>query len=183
MFSLSWSWGIPTCSLILGGIFWWPAGGSSGVNNRCNLCLNSLPSLTSPHPNNILAPNLFTKSSEKGDVEFWNIQKGVSSNNGPDSSGKGRCNCLPFDSPSAPITIQSQLERGPSQNRAGSSSVFKKFSSPPCHIRGDPRLPWSNEDGSSGIWSQAGTQAPAVDVWDSLIQEIHEALPSVGIAP
>ena len=51
-----------------------------------------------------------------------------------------------------------------SQNRGGSSSVSKKFSSPTCHTRGDPRLLWSNEDGSSGIWSQAGAQAPTATV-------------------
>lgn len=45
-------------------------------------------------------------------MELWNIQKGMSSNDGPDSSGEGRCNCLPFDNPSAPITIQSQLREG-----------------------------------------------------------------------
>lgn len=42
-----------------------------------------------------------------------------------------------------------------SQNRAGGSSIYRKFSSPACHIEGDLRLCWSDEDGSSGIWSQA----------------------------
>lgn len=40
-----------------------------------------------------------------------------------------------------------------SQNRAGTSSVYRKFSSSACHIEGDLKLPWDNEDGSSGIWS------------------------------
>ena len=43
-----------------------------------------------------------------------------------------------------------------SQNRGGSSSVYKKFSSPTCRIKGDPRLHWSNEDGLCGIWSWEG---------------------------
>ena len=49
-------------------------------------------------------------------------------------------------------------ESWPSQNRAGSSSVYKAFTSPPCHIKGDMKLHWCNEDGSSGIWKLAGSQ-------------------------
>ena len=37
-----------------------------------------------------LAPNLFSRSLRGGGGAFWNIQKGVSSDNGPESIGKGR---------------------------------------------------------------------------------------------
>ena len=60
-----------------------------------------------------------------------------------------------------------QMERGagwPSQSRAGRSSVYKKFSFT-CHIKGDPRLRWDNESGSSGIHSQAGPWAASFGVW------------------
>ena len=58
----------------------------------------------------------------------------------------------------------------PSQSRAGSSRVYKKFSFT-CYIKGDPRLHWGNESGSNEINSQAGTQAPSVGVWDQLIHK------------
>lgn len=45
----------------------------------------------------------------------------------------------------------------PCQNRGDRSCVYKAFSSPIRHIEGDLRLCWSDEDGSSGMWSWAGT--------------------------
>ena len=51
-----------------------------------------------------------------------------------------------------------------SQSRAGSSSVYKEFSFT-CYIKGDPRLCWGNENGSRGIYIQAGTQDSSVRVW------------------
>ena len=47
----------------------------------------------------------------------------------------------------------------PSQN-----SVYKKFGSPTCCIKGDPELCTSIGDGSSGIWSHTGAWAPSAGV-------------------
>ena len=71
----------------------------------------------------------------------------------------------------------------PSQNRAGGSSVFKKLSFPTWRIEGNLRLHWSNEDGSSGIWSWAGAQALSVGMQESLIQEICMELGLVKVTP
>lgn len=71
----------------------------------------------------------------------------------------------------------------PSQNIAGSSSVFKKLSFPTWHIEGNLRLHWSNEDGLSGIWSWAGAQALSVGMQESLIQEICMELGLVKLTP
>ena len=72
----------------------------------------------------------------------------------------------PLGCPPTPITVWSTDGEGDgwqSQNRAGSSSVYRKFSFT-CHIKGDPRLHWGNENGSSGTHSQAGTRASSFGV-------------------
>ena len=78
-----------------------------------------------------------------------------------------RLNRLPLSCPPTPVTVQStdgERARWPRQSRAGSSSVYKEFSFT-CYIKGDPRLCWGNENGSSRIYIQAGTWAPLVTVW------------------
>ena len=84
---------------------------------------------------------------------------------------RGGINPLIFGCPSTPVSTVMVGEGAgqQSQNRGGSSSVYKEFNSPTCHIKGDPRLHWGNEDGLCGIWNQAGTWAPSVSVRDSLI--------------
>ena len=72
-----------------------------------------------------------------------------------------------FGCPPTPVTVQStdgERASWPSQSRAGSSSVYKEFSFT-CYIKGDPRLCWGNENGSRGIYIQAGTQDSSVSVW------------------
>ena len=72
-----------------------------------------------------------------------------------------------FGCPPTPVTVQStdgERASWPSQSRAGSSSVYKEFSFT-CYIKGDQRLCWGNENGSSGIYIQAATQDPSVSVW------------------
>ena len=72
----------------------------------------------------------------------------------------------PYGCPPTPVT------EGEGLSRAGSYSVcvYKKFNFT-CYIKGDPRLHWANENGSNGIDSQAGTQAPSVGVRDQLIHK------------
>ena len=89
-------------------------------------------------------------------------KKSELNNNGSDSAGRGDINHLTFGCPSTSITMQSWLG---------------------CHIKRDPSLHWSNEGESSRIWSQAGTRAPSVGVWESLIQEIHKILGPVEVVP
>ena len=72
-----------------------------------------------------------------------------------------------FGCPPTPVTVQStdgERASWPSQSRAGSSSVYKEFSFT-RYIKGDQRLCWGNENGSSGIYIQAATQDPSVSVW------------------
>ena len=61
----------------------------------------------------------------------------------------------------------------PWQNRADSS--YKAFSSPTHHIEGDLRLCWSDEDGSSGMWSWALSD----NMWAGTSRLRH----SQGVAP
>ena len=68
-----------------------------------------------------------------------------------------------------------------SQSRAGSSSVYRKFSFT-CHIKGDPRLRWDNESGSSGIHSQGRPSGCIIQYVGSLIQLIHKELGLVRVA-
>ena len=64
----------------------------------------------------------------------------------------------------------------PWQNRADSS--YKAFSSPTHHIEGDPRLCWSDEDGSSGMWSWAGPgPCQTICGQEPLVWDIRKGLP------
>ena len=79
----------------------------------------------------------------------------------PPGTPKRDVNRPPFGWPPTPVTVESMGGEGaswPSQSGAGRSSVHKKFSFT-CYTRGDPRLRWGNESRSSGLCSQAGTQA------------------------
>ena len=115
-------------------------------------------------------------------MELWNIQKGMSSNDGPDSSGEGRCNCLPFDNPSAPITIQSQLREGQVRTERAA----------PVSTRNSVLLPAASKviQGSTGVMrmdcvgSGAGKACRPINrCGGSLIWEIHKELGLVGVAP
>ena len=73
----------------------------------------------------------------------------------------------PLGCPPTPVTGSSTDGEGagwPSQSRAGSSGVHRKFSFT-CHTKSESGLRWGNESGSNGIYSQAGTQAPSGGVW------------------
>ena len=85
----------------------------------------------------------------------------------PPGKPRGDVDRPPLGCPPTPITVWSTDGEGDgwqSQNRAGSSSVYRKFSFT-CHIKGDPRLHWGNENESSGTHSQAGTRASSFGVW------------------
>ena len=88
-----------------------------------------------------------------------------------------------FGCPPTPVTVQStdgERASWPSQSRAGSSSVYKEFSFT-CYIKGDPRLCRGNENGSRGIYIQAGTQDSSVSVWaDQLTHPTYSQRTGVG---
>ena len=95
---------------------------------------------------------------------------------------KKRLNRPPFGCRPAPVMVQTTDGEGASsQVRAeqAAPSLYKKLWFT-CHIKGDLRLHWGNENGSSGICIQAGTEAHQ-SVW-AFIQLIHKELQLVGVA-
>ena len=78
---------------------------------------------------------------------------------------RGDVNRLTFGCPSTIVIVVTVGEANwPSLNRTGGSSVYHKFSSPACHIQGDPSPHWRKEDESRRIWSQVGSWAPSVSM-------------------
>ena len=98
---------------------------------------------------------------------------------------RGDVNCPAFGCPSTLVTVQSRLERRPAGQGRTEQQLWcpQEIQSPIYHSQGDPRLHWSNEDGSSGFWSETGTQTPLAGVWKSLIQEVCKELGLVGVPP
>ena len=102
-------------------------------------------------------------SPEKGDRALWHIQKGMNSNNGANSTGKGR-----HKSPYLWLSINSHHSRvmggegasWPRQNRADGSSVYRKFSSLPATSRvtwrsaGVIRMEWMGSEARQAIGSR-----------------------------
>lgn len=91
------------------------------------------------------------------------IQTGVSNNNGPGSTGKERRESpylwLSVNSCHSTVTVGEWPAGQGRSEQAAPGSTEVHFS---CHIEGDLRLCWSDEDGSGGIWSWAGSGAPSV---------------------
>ena len=106
-------------------------------------------SLLEPLGTNALTPNLCSKSLLLRGTGYSHIKKGMSNNNGPNSTGKGRPKlpCLWLSINSCHETVMVGEEASwPGQKRAGGSSVYKKLSLPTWHIEGNLKLHWSNED-------------------------------------
>ena len=87
-------------------------------------------------------------------------------NNGPDSTGRRRCKSpylwLSINYCHSTVTVGEAS--WPSQSRTGGTGVYKKFSSPACHIQGNLRLHLRKEDESSSIRSQGGSWASRVSM-------------------
>ena len=78
----------------------------------------------------------------------------------PTPQARGDVNHLTFGCPSIPITVQSQLERGPAKSEEIRwLQCLQEIQFPHLPSGGCPSLHWSNEGGSSGTYSRAGTRA------------------------
>ena len=106
------------------------------------------------------------------------IQKEVSNNNGPGSTGRGRRESAYLWLSITAATVQSQLESGQlaRSDQSGQLQGLEEVHS--CHIEGDLRLCWSDEDGPGGVWSWAGSGAPSA--CGTLICEIGKQRGPVG---
>lgn len=127
----------------------------------------------------VLAPNLFSKSLLMRGTGHSGIYQKRVNNNRLDSMSKRDANHPTFGCPSTCHIINTIGERATwwIQNKAGGSSVCKKFSSLPSTSR---RI-W----GPAGVMrrDRVGSGTPLVSVQESLIQEICKEQGPVWVTP